>query len=641
MYCEYFGLRESPFSIAPNPRYLFMSEQHQEALAHLLYGIRIDGGFVLLTGEVGTGKTTVSRQLIEQLPSAADVALILNPRLNAQELLESICDELRVAAPAEPGPPSLKSLVDRLYRHLLRQHAQGRTTVLIIDEAQQLSPQLLELVRLLTNLETSECKLLKIVLIGQPELLDLLARDDLRQLSQRITARYHLGPLSRTELFDYMRHRLAVAGLERPVFPPATLKQLYRLSGGIPRVINMISDRALLGAYVQKQNSVSVATLKRAAHEVFGDQLPTPRVLFRGRGGLLGGAVLVGILAWAAGLGVSLFASDARLPAWIGSFSALFGAPASEAANPAQAVAHATGAKPLSPVAGHEPASRPPGAASATPLLAAVATGTGSEAGAEQAPAPGNAAIAPDALPVVAPPPVALMAGAAVSQGAVTRAAADAEPVPGSDGIESWPLQSDPDLAQVLAYRKLFRLWGIDYDPRLQPVVCDFARSHGLGCLTLEGDIDLLRQLDTPAVTRLQSGHNSYQVVIQALDRNRARLAVGGQSRFLPLDALRQGWGGSFTILWSLPPGYTAPVWPGASGDTIRWLDVQLARAEGQVMARPETRSYNAAMVERVRQFQQQQGLAVDGVVGPRTLILLNNATRSDLPRLGAPAARL
>jgi general secretion pathway protein A len=267
MYTEFFHLRESPFSIAPNPRFLYPSAKHREALAHLLYGIKEEGGgFVALTGEVGTGKTTLCRCLIEQLPENVDVALVLNPRLDALELLATVCDELRIPYP--PHGVSLKPLVDALNAYLLEAHARGRRTVLVIDEAQNLSYEVLEQIRLLTNLETSQSKLLQIILLGQPELTRLLEQKRLRQLAQRITARYHLTPLTRAETCDYIRHRLAVSGALHPLFTRRAMRAVHRLSGGIPRLINMICDRALLGAYALGKPRVEIDVVRKAAREV-------------------------------------------------------------------------------------------------------------------------------------------------------------------------------------------------------------------------------------------------------------------------------------------------------------------------------------------------------------------------------------
>jgi general secretion pathway protein A len=268
MYAASFGLKEPPFSITPDPRYLYMTERHREALAHLLYGVGEGGGFVQLTGEVGTGKTTLCRCLLEQLPAHADVALILNPRVTSLELLAAMCDELGVAYPA--GTSSVKDLVDVLYRYLLDAHTRGRRTVLIVDEAQNLPGDVLEQIRLLTNLETTRDKLLQIILVGQPELIVLLERDDLRQLAQRITARYHLEPFTAEETRAYIRHRLNVAGRTRGIFTDLAITRVHREAGGIPRLVNVICDRALLGAYAQERTHVDERTVVRAAAEVRG-----------------------------------------------------------------------------------------------------------------------------------------------------------------------------------------------------------------------------------------------------------------------------------------------------------------------------------------------------------------------------------
>jgi general secretion pathway protein A len=268
MYKEYFGLKEPPFSIAPDPHYLYMSHNHREALAHLLYGINSDNGFVLLTGDVGTGKTTVCRCLLQQLPENSNIAFILNPKLSVDELLAVVCDELGISYPA--GNTSNKIFIDCINVHLIEANTEGRRTVLIIEEAQNLSPDVLEQIRLLTNLETNERKLLQIILVGQPELNKMLAQPELRQLQQRITARFHLGPLTKQELAHYVLHRLSVAGADRKLFPSETIARLFRLSGGIPRMVNLICDRALLGTYVQSKSVVDLPTLNKAAYEVLG-----------------------------------------------------------------------------------------------------------------------------------------------------------------------------------------------------------------------------------------------------------------------------------------------------------------------------------------------------------------------------------
>jgi general secretion pathway protein A len=268
MYQTHFQLKQAPFSIAPDPSFLYLSDGHSEALAHLMYGFS-HGGFVLITGEVGTGKTTLLRNLIKQTPADLDVAFVLNPRLTVKELLETVCDELGVTYPTD-GDPTIKQYIDVLNQHLLRTHLAGRSTVMIIDEAQNLSPAVLEQIRLLTNLETDDRKLLRIILLGQPELDTLLERSELRQLAQRITARYHLGSLTREDCYAYVVHRLTRAGGSAKIFSRHALARLFRVSKGIPRVINVVADRALLGAYVEGKNQVSGRIVNRATREVLG-----------------------------------------------------------------------------------------------------------------------------------------------------------------------------------------------------------------------------------------------------------------------------------------------------------------------------------------------------------------------------------
>ncbi|MDT3334251.1 AAA family ATPase [Shewanella sp. SP1S1-7] len=272
MYKAFYGLSDNPFSIAPNPHYLFLSDRHREALAHLTYGLGETGGFVLLTGEVGTGKTTVSRCLLGQLPDNTDTAFILNPSLTELELLATLCDELKIAY---GDNPTLKQLTDHLSRFLLNNHSKGRNTVLIIDEAQHLRPEVLEQLRLLTNLETDTKKLLQVILIGQPELQLLLKRQELRQLAQRITARYHLLPLNEDEIALYVLHRLQVAGRFEPLFTRKAVKVLQKYSGGIPRLINLLCERSLMAGYAQSRVPIDHHMVRQAAAEVLGEEEPT------------------------------------------------------------------------------------------------------------------------------------------------------------------------------------------------------------------------------------------------------------------------------------------------------------------------------------------------------------------------------
>ncbi len=346
MYVPFFGLQREPFSIAPDPHFLFMSEAHREALAHLLYGLSGGGGFVLLTGEIGAGKTTVCRCFLDQVPAGCDVAYVFNPKLNVTELLQTVCEEFRIAVP--PGAATVKDHVDPLNRFLLQSHAAGRHSVLIIDEAQSLSAEVLEQLRLLTNLETAERKLLQIILIGQPELREMLARPELEQLAQRVTARYHLPALSEAETALYVRHRLAVAGGqgEQP-FDAAALRRLHQLCRGVPRRINLLAGRALLGGYAGGKTRIGRDIVDQAAREVFALRAPPSRRLEWALAAVAAAALLLaaGAAAWsvwkrpAAGVRPAAAASAAS--------AASVGPTAASAAGSAPAPAGAASAPPL------------------------------------------------------------------------------------------------------------------------------------------------------------------------------------------------------------------------------------------------------------------------------------------------------
>ncbi|MEH6814337.1 MAG: AAA family ATPase [Motiliproteus sp.] len=561
MYSNYFGLTEPPFSLAPDPRYLYLSEQHREALAHLLYGIGCNGGFVLLTGEVGTGKTTVCRCLLEQLPENTDLAVILNPKFTVLELLAAVCDELE--APYESSENRVKTYVDAINTHLLQAHALGRNTVLIIDEAQNLSVDVLEQVRLLTNLETSKRKLLQIVLLGQPELLEKLSRPELRQLEQRITARHHLTALSQAELGAYVSHRLSVAGLEGQLFPPSTLKRLYRLTGGVPRLINILCDRALLGTFVQRDTRVEVPTLVKAAKEVYGDKHQyRPKPLSYLKWGV-GGATLAGLSTFL------LFSLNAM---------GFFNQPVSNVEESTQAHIIASQSQSQSVVV--------------NPLVEATVSG----------------AVKATKMPEME-----------ISNPANWR----------------WPEDADLALSKVTAYQSLFKAWGIDYAPREHPTVCRFSRSLGLGCLSLHGDMDELRQLNRPAVLKLFNAQGQeYYVTLLSTEGERGVVEVGGQRKEVHLKDLELWWLRTYTLLWRQPPGYDTPIRPGASGQTVAWLDQQLSFLQGRAPLPEGELTYDGSLIRQVQQFQRSQGLTADAVVGPQTSIHLNTATAEDVPQL-------
>jgi len=570
MYTQHFGLKQPPFSIAPDPRYLYMSERHREALAHLLYGVRGDGGFVVLTGEIGAGKTTVCRCFLEQVPERCNVAYIFNPKLSVDELLRTICAEFHIAAAhAGPGPATLKDHVDALNEHLLRTHAAGQSNVLIIDEAQNLPADVLEQLRLLTNLETSERKLLQIVLIGQPELRALLAQPQMQQLAQRVIARYHLDALSEPETTQYVGHRLAVAGLAGAVpFDRGALRSIFRHSRGVPRRINLLADRSLLGAYSAGSARIDVRVVDAAAREVFD----TPEVAARPRRSARERALLLG-----AGL-----AAGAALVA-----GALWLFPRSESGQ------------------GAAVAARPAPTAAAIDVAKDSAKDAMKEATKEATPP----------APAVEPSPAASEAPGPA-----------AEPFDLATGFESLVGAEQP------AWRELARLWNValdDGDPcaaaRRQRLQC---------FRSARATLALIRQLDRPGVLTLRDAYNrAAYAMLAGLTDDAALLTIEGSTRLVPLLALADYWRGEFATFWRAPPDYAGAIADRRAGPPARWLALQLATARGDARA-VAGQFDDETLKGWIHAFQLTQGLPSDGVAGPLTLMQLNRAVGVDEPRL-------
>ena len=578
MYEKHFGLTERPFSIAPDPRFLYMSQQHREALAHLLYGVGEGGGFVQLTGEVGTGKTTVCRCLLEQLPDHVEIALILNPSVTALELLGSLCDELKIQYARDTT--SIKSLIDVLNAYLLDSHARGRRTVLMIDEAQNLSAEALEQVRLLTNLETTREKLLQIILVGQPELRALLAREDLRQLSQRITARYHLEPISREETAAYIRHRLQICGASTTLFTDTAVELTHKLSGGVPRLINVLSDRAMLGAFVEGKRMVDAPIVQRAAREVFPEEgLDAPSQ---------------GIWRW---LGISAIVVLAALVGYFVAVTVLWPEPARLAMNSVE-----------KPVPVERPLSEEP--VSEQPLSGPVASET------ELWPA--NEA---DALSVAA-----------------VELPAESEP-PAMD-LKLALAQAGPDVA-ARAWKSLYSLWGERSTAVTDEQACAQAPAVGLRCLQGGGSWSALKHFDRPALLLLVAAEGRrVEVLLQEVVGSQVRVQVGGRELEVPIDALERHWFGEYRLLWKAPPNGNAALRPGDRNADVKWLRDRLAKATGLTSIAPDPLYFDAGLKELVQSFQRSHELSADGVVGARTFINLNNLDReSPAPRLGAGVA--
>jgi len=591
MYNAYFGFKDSPFSIAPDPRYLFMTEQHREALAHLVYGLNSEGGCILLTGEVGTGKTTICRCLLLQIPEQSNIALVFNPKVTATELLETICDELGIAYPE--GENSVKAYIDRINAFLLQANAAGQKTVLIIDEAQNMDHTVLEQLRLLTNLETNQRKLLQIIILGQPELLDILSHENMRQLAQRITARFHLNPISRHELKAYISHRLAVAGSNIRLFDENSVKRLYQLSKGIPRIINIICDRALLGAYVENKAQVDLQTLNYAAREVFGEQKHT------------------NTRKW-------------HWPAYT----------AIAASVAAAAVAALTLLQPTTPLTSVAQMSTPePQAISAIYGITQMEEETTAEGGNTSA---GETTDEMLSTPATEEPAINDTPGAGIAQEKALQTVVIAENIETDTASDFYDLVfSDIRKSKIQAYADLFEAWNKPYDSAKNGAACSYAIANGLSCLHRQGNLRSLAILNRPAVLKFYNEqHNSAYAILTYLDNNEARLRKGNKTVSVSTEILNQYWLGEYTLLWQKPPYYQAAIQPGSTGPLVQWLDQQLVRIYGQNDAPTIHDTYNEELRSQVIKFQQSKGLTPDGVVGPHTFILLNSELELNTPLL-------
>ncbi len=650
MYLAHFNLDESPFSITPDPRFVYLTMRHREALAHLLYGLSEGGGFVQLTGEVGTGKTTICRTLLRQLPEHVDAALIFNPHLTVPDLLESICTELHIELPTEF--PSIKVLSDRLYAHLLEANARGRRTVLIIDEAQNLSADVLEEVRLLTNLETDDAKLLQIFLIGQPELRSMLERKELRQVRQRVTARYHLEALTLEETRHYIRHRLFVAGCDREIFTRWAVRKVYRLTGGIPRRINILCDRALLGAYTVNADRVNSAIVARAAKEIEGRTVTVPRRLARYA------AVAVVLMAVTAGAGLALKPNELPVLDWIDRASAALGSrwpaqPAREDDPPASGEGETVVARAAPEVLVEDiaPLQESKLSLSLEPLQS---PGPDAESALLPAPAPPSTAASPSP-PSSEPPPEPAAEPAPPSPLAPEPAAASTlppptAPPPAADSplpptVTAVPqlLSADEIIAAIegdgwlQAVLGLSRLWRLA-PPSAGASLCDWARDNELACYARPASWSEIRAFDLPAVLELPAGRDAaVHVLLFGLSENEAMVSVDGREQRIARAELERVWRGRQVLLWRPPLGSGRIITVGQSGEPVRWLRDALAFHDGGDASSGENERFDAALLERVKEFQRRRGLQVDGIVGPQTFIHLSLAGSSnETPSLAA-----
>ena len=540
IYLQHFGLKREPFSIVPDPGFLYPSNHHRQAVAHLKYGLDREGGFILLTGEVGTGKTTLTRTILKRMPAHIRVAYVLNSKLNVTDLLASICDELAIELPSElaetRGLSFSKICIDALNKDLLKAHAEGKKTLIVIEEAQNLSPDILETLRLLSNLETNTHKLLHILLVAQPELLDTLAQPELRQLNQRVVSRFHLLPLDKDDVANYVNHRLHRAGAKGALFDQACIAVLFRLTGGVPRLINLVCQHSLLATYSTGAKTVSPTLVKEAAVEILGARNATsdtnkPFI------------ILTALLVLSAALMIGFGQRE----------------DAGELANRA-------------PSANREPSAN-------------------KEPSAQREPSANDAA--PTATPQTITSP----------------------------------------------FTRLFKLWSVDaseiyseeafsaqaIDNRLRAEKITSAQLNDLEKINRPG---LVWIKQTPDNSSLKG------YMLTGLDPTSVFLNDTGRAITLSRQQFLDSWSGSYLYLWQPPQSFNVLQVGDRNPPAISWLQDQLAIVEQRSERIITGGRYTAAIAEKVVNFQTQQGLKADGVVGRETIIRLNQLTNPQTPRL-------
>ena len=591
MYTAFYGLREKPFSLTPNPAFLYLSDSHREALAHLVYGLEQGEGFIVLAGEVGTGKTTLCRSLLERIETDTEIAILFNPSNNDIELLQSISEEFGL--PVERR--SRRQLLTGLNDFLLECHRGERRAVLIIDEAQNLSSSTLEQIRLLSNLETATSKLIQIILLGQPELEEKLDSDSLRQLRQRVTVRWSLRPFASKDTAAYVNHRLYVAaGADREIFTPAALREVHRLTGGIPRLVNVLCDRALLAGYAESEHRVDARRLRQAAREV-------PDAASRLRVGL------PRQVAWAASIVLLL---------GLGGWAALRLSPSS-----GQGISWgpAPGLAPVSLARAPTPSAN---AGTAVTVIVELPPA----AAAELSPSEALVEAGDDALD-----------GGAPGTAAPSLDDARLGPAEQRDLLEATLSIQVPEEAIAQATRATLALHGgvpVGREIVSLPDALAELRSQGLAVLSLpEASLQALRDLNYPALVELSTPLGESRVVaLVGIQQGEVELVgVGGPGRVrISAEVLDEYWLGSAWVVWNPYLDIPDVIAEGARGAGVLWLQEALSRL-GYLDAHISG-IYDVSTLHGVARFQDQHAVEPDGVAGPRTQMLLYSALEEFAP---------
>jgi general secretion pathway protein A len=609
MYEAFYRLTGPPFRLTPDPRFLFLSKHHHEALGHLLFGIREGSGFICVTGEIGTGKTTLLRALLRELDPDTIVAYIFNPVLSDLELLQSINSEFGLPAVSA----SKKELIDELNRFLVAKKLAGARVVVIVDEAQNLAPMVLEQLRLLSNLETETEKLLQIALVGQPELRGILARPDLAQLNQRITVRWHLEPLDRKETGEYVRHRLRVAGGSpaSSLFTTGAHRLIYRYSGGVPRLINIVAHRALLAGFTKEQKTIGAPTVRQAIRELRRDEerphAPRPALFWPA----VGGAIVASAIALAAAFAVvPLHERLAGMPAPV----------PTAGSRSARAV----------------PQMIPPPMI-ATPLRALDPGPTATMALVTATPGATPSGRVPSPAPTGSP-----VAGKNFVESAIVGAAPGAQ-ASGVDPATFWSDLGGVDnkVAALTATDDLLAVWGLaplSPDERKSGSIdlWAIAGKRGVQYLPVSGTVERLQAMNLPAILEIAVPPSQKRrfAVLTNLDQQHAMLRYAGNTLTVTNEELARLWLGEAHVFWKDFLGLSQYMAPGSVGEDVNKLQQLLARI-GEYQG-SFTASYDRSTSEAIARFQRSRRLVADGVVGPLTKILLYEATGAfDHPRLG------
>ena len=621
MYEAFYRLTGPPFRLTPDPRFLFLSAHHHEALGHLLFGIREGTGFIAVTGEIGTGKTTLLRALLRELDPNTIVAYIFNPALSDLELLQSINSEFGLPATSA----SKKELIDELNRFLLAKKVAGARVVVIVDEAQNLAPMVLEQLRLLSNLETETEKLLQIVLVGQPELRAILGRADLAQLNQRITVRWHLDPLDRKETAEYVRHRLRIAGgtPATELFTRRALRLIYRYAGGVPRLINIVAHRALLTGFTKELKTIGAATVRQAIRELRRDDLAPSA-----RRPLLRPAFAAAVVA----IAIAVIAAFAIVP--LHPHRSLPAPEAMASASPAAADA-ALPAVAMRATVETAPSTTVNAGAAATPPAAAVAVAPTLGGAPTTAPTPEP----PTPVATVTVPPAASPIPDTLDVGAAPQPSA----APAPDVAAFWDTlgATDNRVAALTATDDLLTVWSaepLSADERKKTSVdlWAIAGKRGLRYLPISGTLERLQLLNLPAILELSvpTSQRRRFAVVTGIDRDHVQLRYGTLAVTVTTDDMAKVWLGEAHVFWRDFLNLSAYMAPGTVGEDVMKLQQMLARI-GEYQGSFSS-NYDRPTSEAIARFQRSRRLVADGVVGPLTKILLYEATGAfDHPRLG------